>query len=136
MPHLVLQYSKNLDETIRRQGLIERLHACALETGVFPLGGTRTRALCCDPCEIADGHPDNAFLDLQVRIGAGRDDATKRRVGEALLAALCASMRETAHWPALAISLEICEIDANFSWRQNTLHERVKERGSEIVGGS
>lgn len=134
MPHLVLQYSANLQEAIEAHEVVQRLHACALASGVFPEGGTRTRAIRCDLAEIADGHPDNAFVDLQIRIGQGRDEETRQRVGESLMAVLVETLGETPHASALAISAEIQEIDSRFSWRQNTLHERLAERRAEGKG--
>ena len=44
MPHIVVEYSANLRERIGLHPLLERLHETAIATGVFPLGGTRTRA--------------------------------------------------------------------------------------------
>ncbi len=128
MPHLEIQYSANLDATVRERDVVQRVHDTALATGVFPLGGTRTRAVRCDLAAIADGAPENAFLDLQVRLGAGRDTETKKRVGEALMETLCTAFRDTPHWASLALSIEIREIDGVFAWRQNTIHERVRER--------
>ncbi|MBV9079473.1 MAG: 5-carboxymethyl-2-hydroxymuconate isomerase, partial [Methylobacteriaceae bacterium] len=44
MPHIIVEYSANLDGAISPRRLVNGLHAAALETGVFPLGGLRTRA--------------------------------------------------------------------------------------------
>ena len=129
MPHLVLQHSANLSDAVRSLELVARVHEAALATGVFPLGGTRTRSVCCDDVCVADRHPDNAFLDLEIRIGQGRDLETKKRVGEAIFSALCDALRGSEHWPHTSLSLEIREIDPEFSWRQNQLHKRVQERG-------
>ena len=44
MPHLNIEYSANLEEELDVQALVDRIHETALETGIFPLGGVRTRA--------------------------------------------------------------------------------------------
>jgi len=44
MPHIVVEYSANLRGRIEPEELIECVHRAALRTGVFPIGGTRTRA--------------------------------------------------------------------------------------------
>ena len=72
MPHLVLEYSANLEPSIDIDGLLEAVHEAAAATGVFPRGGIRSRAVGHDRYRIADGHPDNGFVFLNVRIGAGR----------------------------------------------------------------
>jgi 5-carboxymethyl-2-hydroxymuconate isomerase len=35
-----------------------------------------------DVCVIADGHKDNAFVAVTVRIGHGRDAETRKRAGQ------------------------------------------------------
>ena len=42
MPHLIVEYSANLEPALDIRGLVEALHEAALETGVFPIGGIRT----------------------------------------------------------------------------------------------
>ena len=43
MPHIVVEYSANLRTRLGPQDLIDCVHQAALRTGVFPIGGTRTR---------------------------------------------------------------------------------------------
>ena len=130
MPHLIVQYSANLDEVLRVVSLVENLHRAALSTGVFPLGGTRTRAVRCDDFCVADNHAENGFIDVVARIGRGRDDVTKTRVAELLFATLRDALSGSPAASATALSLEIQEIDGEFSWKDNPLHRRVAERAS------
>lgn len=53
---------------------------------VFPTGGTRVLAYPAAHYAVADGKADYAFVYLNVRMGAGRTDATKMRAGDVLLA--------------------------------------------------
>ena len=69
MPHLIVEYSANLEPDLDMAHVISVLHEAALETGVFPIGGLRVRASRRDIYKIADGHPDNAFIHVQARIG-------------------------------------------------------------------
>lgn len=78
MPHIVIEYSANLEDEVRPMRLVEALHAAALETGVFPLAGLRTRAARREHYLVADGDPENAFVAVSVRIGEG---ATLRPAG-------------------------------------------------------
>src|SRR5262249_61145050 len=79
MPHIIVEYSANLRERIGPGKLVECVHQAALRTGVFPIGGTRTRAAERAYYRVADGHPDNAFVHVVMRIGHGRDLETRRR---------------------------------------------------------
>ena len=44
MPHVIVEYSANLAAAVEIKSLLAALHEAALETGVFPAGGIRTRA--------------------------------------------------------------------------------------------
>ena len=44
MPHLIIEYSANIEDQIALDALLDKLHSCALGTGVFPIGGLRVRA--------------------------------------------------------------------------------------------
>jgi len=126
MPHLTIQYSSNLDWRTDMQALCETLRTVMAETGIFPLGGIRVRAFAAEANAIADNHPDNAFADLVLRMGAGRSEEDKRRAGDAIFAATQSFFATEFEQPHFALSLEITEIDAGMSWRENAIHARLK----------
>jgi len=128
MPHIVVEYSSNIRDRMGLDRLIERLHATAIGTGVFPLGGTRTRAAERTHYRIADGHPDNAFVHVTLRIGHGRDADTKAKAAQTVFDALCAHLAPLYDASPLGISFELQEIDPAFSLKRNNLHEYVSAR--------
>jgi 5-carboxymethyl-2-hydroxymuconate isomerase len=128
MPHIVVEYSANLRGRIGPEALVECVHQAALRTGVFPTGGTRTRAAERSCYRIADGHPENAFVHVVLRIAHGRDLATRRRVGEEVFGAVCKHLEAVFERSPLGLSLEIQEIDPAVSWKKNNLHEYVRGR--------
>jgi 5-carboxymethyl-2-hydroxymuconate isomerase len=128
MPHVIVEYSANLETRVDIARLVEAVHAAALETGVFPIGGLRTRAERRDVYRIADGHADNGFIHVQARIGAGRPPETRQQASEHIFAAL---KRETAAAFAaspLGLTLEVVEIDPVGSHKHNNLHDIVEQR--------
>ena len=82
MPHFTLEYSANLDARVDIGKVVEVVRKAAVETGIFPLGGIRVRAIRCEHFAIADGSPDFGFLDMVLRLGEGRDLATRKKAGE------------------------------------------------------
>jgi 5-carboxymethyl-2-hydroxymuconate isomerase len=128
MPHIRVEYSSNLQDSIDIPGLLSSLHKCAIATGVFPAGGTRTRAVRVDQYCIADGHPDNGFVHVSVQMGHGRDLDTRKRVGEQLFAALTQFLATAYIEHPLALSLEIQELDPLLNFKKNNLHEYVAQR--------
>jgi 5-carboxymethyl-2-hydroxymuconate isomerase len=92
MPHLTIFYSGNLDAQADMGALCRNLADTLLaqvdDAGrrVFPTGGTRVLAYPSLHYAIADGQNDYAFAYLNLRMGAGRGEATQQRIGQALLA--------------------------------------------------
>ena len=128
MPHIVVEYSANLGDRLDLPGLLDRLHATALSTGVFPIGGARTRAAERRHYRIADGHPDNGFVHVSLMIGAGRDLDTKKRASQAIFDALVAHTAALFSRSPLGLTLEVRELDPDLSYKHNNLHDYVKAR--------
>lgn len=124
MPHIVVEYSANLEADVAPRRLIDALHAAALDTGVFPLGGLRTRAERRDLYRVADGDPDNAFVAVVARIGKGRSAETREAVAQALMAALEAETAGAFATRGLGLTVEVQEIEGP-SLKTNNLHARL-----------
>jgi 5-carboxymethyl-2-hydroxymuconate isomerase len=88
MPHFTIEYSANLDGRLDIGAVCEVVRKAAVETGIFPLGGIRVRAIRCEHYAIADARQDYGFLDMVLRIGEGRDLPTRQKAGEHVFQAL------------------------------------------------
>lgn len=130
MPHLIVEYSANLERDLDFGALIDALHAAALETGVFPIGGLRVRASRREIYKIADGHADNAFIHVQARIGAGRTPEVRAKAADIIFERLKAVTAAIYATRPLGLSFEIVEIDPVGSLKHNNLHDWAKRRGN------
>ena len=128
MPHLIVEYSANLEAELDVPSLVRTVHEAAVATGVFPLGGIRTRAQRREVYCVADGNPANRFVHLDVKIAAGRPLEVRKRAGDAIFAAVSATLAPIFAKHPLAISMEIMEINPETSWKQNNLHEILQRR--------
>lgn len=128
MPHIVVEYSANLRDALDLDSLLGRLHDAALETGVFPIGGLRTRAAERRDYRIADGDPANGFVHVLLKIGHGRDLDTRKRAAGHVFDALCGHLGPLFERTPLGISLEVQEIDPDLNFKKNNLHEHVAAR--------
>lgn len=130
MPHLIVEYSSNLEDEKRVdiRALVDAVHAAALETGVFPIGGLRTRAARRDIYRIADGHADNGFVHVQARIGTGRTAEVRQKAAEHIFAAVKRVTAGAFSTSPLGLTLEIVEIDLVGALKHNNLHEIVEQR--------
>lgn len=131
MPHLIIEYSANLEERLGLDGLMDALHAAALETRVFPLGGLRIRAHRADRYRIADCDPSNGFVHVTALVGHGRPIEVRRQAGERLFAALTEYLDPLFAETPLAISFNIQEFDPVLNFKKNNLHRHVERRRAD-----
>lgn len=131
MPHLTIEYSANLDGMVDMGQLCAELVDAAMSTGIFEIGALRVRAIRCDHFAIADRHDANAFIDMSLRVGQGRSAEQKQQAGDAIYAAASAHLASLLDAPHFALSLEVREIDKALSWKKNTMHSRLRDRGTE-----
>jgi 5-carboxymethyl-2-hydroxymuconate isomerase len=128
MPHLTVEYSANLRKKIDIQKLVEAVHQAALHTGVFEVAAVRTRAAGREHYVVADGHRDNAFVAIAVRVAPGRSPETRKRLGQEIFDAACSFLKDVYAATPMAISLEVLEIDNTAAFRKKNLDAVVKER--------
>lgn len=123
MPHFQIDYSPNLEERLDVAGLCRVLRDTAAETGVFPLAGIRIRATACNHVVMADGNPRHAFLDISVRLRAGRDKAAKKAATEALFAAAEAFCHPVMTSSSFMLSLEMRDMDPELSPKASSIRQ-------------
>src|SRR5476651_664667 len=126
MPHFTIEYSANLDAQIDMGEVVELVRKAAVETGIFPLGGIRVRAIRCEHYAIADGRPGLGFLAMVLRLGEGRDLATRKKAGEHIFKALSAHLDPVFAQHKFALSFDMQINDKETSWKRNNIHEALK----------
>ena len=126
MPHFTIEYSANLDALVDMARVVEVVRKAAVETGVFPLGGTRVRAIRCEHYAIGDGNPAFGFLAMVLRLGEGRDLATRQKAGEHVFRALSSCLDPVFARSKLALSFDMQINDKDTSWKRNNIHEALK----------
>jgi 5-carboxymethyl-2-hydroxymuconate isomerase len=126
MPHFTIEYSANLDGRVDMGLVVELVRKAAVETGIFPLGGIRVRAIRCEHYAIADGNESFAFLDMVLRLGEGRDLATRKKAGEHIFKILSAYLDPVFADSKFALSFDMQINDKETSWKRNNIHEALK----------
>jgi len=132
MPHFTIEYSANLDARVDMAEVVELVRKAAVETGIFPLGGIRVRAIRCEHYAIADGRGDYGFLDMVLRLGEGRDLLTRQKAGEHIFRALSQHLDPVFSLARFALSFDMQINDKATSWKRNNIHEALK---AEAVHG-
>ena len=126
MPHFTIEYSANLDARVDMGKVVEVVRKAAAETGVFPLGGIRVRAIRCEHYAIADGRANYGFLAMVLRLGEGRDLATRKQAGEHIFKALSGYLDPVFAGSKFALSFDMQVNDKETSWKRNNIHDALK----------
>ena len=126
MPHFTIEYSANLDDRLDIGAACEVVRKAAVETGIFPLGGIRVRAVKCEHYAIADARQDYGFLDMVLRIGEGRDLPTRKKAGEQIFQALSRHLDPVFASSKFALSFDMQINDKDTSWKRNNIHDALK----------
>jgi 5-carboxymethyl-2-hydroxymuconate isomerase len=126
MPHFTIEYSANLQTRLDIGKVVETVRKAAVESGIFPLGGIRVRAIRCEDYAIADGNRQHGFLDMVLRLGEGRDLATRRKAGEHIFRALSDHLDPVFAAGSFALSFDMQINDKETSWKRNNIHGALK----------
>src|SRR5947209_11192877 len=125
MPHFTIEYSANLDARVDMGAVVEVVRKAAVETGIFPLGGIRVRAIRCEHYAIANGQRDFGFLDMVLRLGEGRDLATRKEAGEHIFRMLSDHLVCRLLLEKKELSFDMQINDKQTSWKRNNIHEQL-----------
>ena len=115
MPHVILQYSRNLEAQVDMPALCRDIADTLLglrdEKGaaLYPVGGTRVLAYPAEIYAVADGKGDYGFCYINIRIAAGRSDAKKKESGDAVLAKVQARFAAAFEKKHVGVTLQIDE---------------------------
>lgn len=127
MPHFYAECTHNIREEARLPELFAKVNQTLAETGVFPIGGIRSRAIWLDTWQVADGKQDYAFVHMTLKIGHGRTLEVRKQVGERLFEMIKAHFSDLMDQRYLALSFDMEEIDPNLSFKQNNIHALFKK---------
>ena len=126
MPHFIAECTDNIREQADLPGLFAKVNEALAATGIFPLGGIRSRAHWLDTWQMADGKHDYAFVHMTLKIGAGRSLESREEVGEMLFALIKTHFSALMASRYLALSFELDELHPTLNYKQNNVHALFK----------
>jgi 5-carboxymethyl-2-hydroxymuconate isomerase len=128
MAHATVEWTDNLEGEADIHGLLELIARRMREAdGVFPWGGIRVRAIRLTDYVIADGSGQDAFVNITVRMAAGRPAEFRQRFFGALFEAVKAHFAPLMERRYLALSLYVEETDEASSYKHNNIHARFRK---------
>lgn len=127
MAHAVVEYTNNLGPDADIRGLLNKIARAMVDTdGVFPIGGIRVRAIKLEDYVVADGQADDAFVNIEVRMAAGRPDEFKQQFFSALFDMAKAHFAPLAAQRYFALSMYVQDLPA-LSFKDNNIHARFRK---------
>jgi 5-carboxymethyl-2-hydroxymuconate isomerase len=127
MAHAIVEWTDNLRGQFDLRALL-RLIATEMRAadGVFPWGGIRVRAIELTDYVIADDSGEDAFINITIKIGAGRSADVKQAFFSGLFVKLRASLSALFDTRFIALSMYVEEADESSSFKSNNIHRRFK----------
>ena len=126
MPHFIAECTDNIREEADLPGLFAQVNQALAATGIFPLGGIRSRAIWLDTWQMADGKQDYAFVHMTLKIGSGRSLESRQDVGDMLFALIKSHFAALMESRYLALSFAMEELDPTLNYKQNNVHALFK----------
>lgn len=124
MAHFVLEYSANIPaETLNLQLLFSKLHQAAVDSGLFPLKGIRSRAYACHDYRMADGNPEHIFVHLSVLLGAGRSLEEREGAAQSFFQIVHLHFASCFEHRGVALSFEMKELEPILKYNKNNLQD-------------
>ena len=130
MPHIWVEYSTNLEDSVDVPVLLKTVQDALIDDGsIFPFAGARTRGVPVANYLIVDGHPDNAFVHVRLRVAAGRSAADRKAAGNRVFEAVRRLLAEVSASRPLGISIQMEEADETVNLKTSNYREHLKRRG-------
>ncbi|WP_414474773.1 hypothetical protein [Microvirga sp. M2] len=130
MPHIWVEYSTNLEDGVDIPGLLKTTQNALIGDGtVFPFAGARTRGVPVANYLIVDGHPDNAFVHVLLRIATGRSDEAKKAAASRVFEAVKDFLATTSASRPLGISVQMEEADETLNFKVSNYRDYLTRRG-------
>lgn len=125
MAHATVEWTDNLAGEFDLPAML-RLIADEMRErsgGAFPVGGIRVRGLRLTDYVVADGaDPRDAFINIDVKMGAGRTPEFRRAFFDALFDRVKGQLGDLFDRRPLALSLYVEEAEG---WKHNSIHARL-----------
>ncbi len=83
MPHCTIEYAKEIEQSVSASGLVQRVHAGAVKSGLFDESHIKTRAIAFEYFKTGTG--SMPFIHVSLKILSGRDQAQKKLLTRCVL---------------------------------------------------
>ena len=125
MPHLILEYTDNLDFDV--QPLLARLLEEVVATGAINLKGIKSRAVRHTEYRIADGDPKYAFVHVGLLIREGRPIEIQKEATRRVMAVLKGAFGHRFEKEHLSLSVDIKEMREGIALTEHNIPDKTRQ---------
>ena len=104
MPHCIIEYSKEIENSLSPARLLKAVQQGAFNSGLFQERDIKTRTLSFEHYQV--GNTELRFIHVTVRILSGRTAEQRANLSNSVLGTL-----EALGLSSTSLTVEICEID-------------------------
>lgn len=129
MAHATVEWTDNLEaDGFEIRPLLESIARAMRDSdGVFPWAGIRVRGIRLTDYVIADDSGEDAFINVDVKMGTGRPAEFRRAFFTSLFEQIKADLAPLFARRYLALSLYVEEADEQGSFKHNNIHARFRK---------
>jgi 5-carboxymethyl-2-hydroxymuconate isomerase len=124
MPHVIVEYSANIEAEVSPQRLVADIHQAAIASGIAEPIAVRTRLMRREHYRVGDGAPENAFVHIDIRARKGRSLEQKKAAVQAIYDQANTTLDVVFRARPLALTVEIHEVDPETRLLRNGMRER------------
>lgn len=114
MPHVILEYSKNIDRELTVESLFLTLHKILEKKLPTEISSCKSRCIVHELFFIGEGHSKNAFAHLTIKILTGRTDENKKQLGNEILTVMHHFFQPHTTNFSLQLSVEVMDLDKHY----------------------
>lgn len=110
MPHLILEYSGNIEAEETFSSLFAKCHAVLAEVLPTNIQSCMSRAIKQDNYYVGNGDSQNGFIYLQCKVLKGRTKETLQKAAEQLFFIVKEHFADYSQQPQIRIAVEMTEL--------------------------
>ena len=124
MPHVIVEYSANIEAEVLPEDLVDDIHRAAIASGIAEPLAIRTRLMRRAHYRVGDA-PENAFVHIDIRARKGRPLEQKKHAVQTIYDQANKTLEPSFRARPLALTVEIHEIDPETRLLRNGMRERI-----------
>ncbi|MDH3692003.1 MAG: hypothetical protein OEU36_21395 [Gammaproteobacteria bacterium] len=123
MPHITLEYSSNITQTVNFEDLFSDFHRTLAEVGGVRINNCKSRGIRRDVFLVGEGDPKAAFVHVDVLLVEGRSQQWMQRVGQPMLQSVEQAFEESKRNLQLQITVHFRDLkrERYFKYPSGTL---------------